>query len=178
MDEKDIEKRLDEISAKVDEVKKKMTDKWFLPVFITVLTAILGFSNFYIQKYFTNIEEDAKAKARGEVKIDEAKAFCKVGKSKLSAIHNAFNLYCEMQDSLVGAEVISLVAGLDTEIDHSTINNTNMAAVKNYNERVAISMFTIQEGNLTGSALKKEYKKTIPAYDSAKTAMENICEFQ
>ncbi len=47
-----VEDQLTDIREKLDEIEKKISDKWFLPIFVTVLTALAS-ANFFVTRHFT-----------------------------------------------------------------------------------------------------------------------------
>src|SRR4051812_45770422 len=46
--------RLKRIEEKLEAVEKRLSDKWILPVSMAVLTAILTFGNYLVQRQFLN----------------------------------------------------------------------------------------------------------------------------
>jgi hypothetical protein len=114
--------QLKQIEIKLATVEKKLSDKWVLAVIIPVITAILTFGNYYVQRLYINSDvfKNQVSKSNAEAKSQSTSAFYKQCFSKLDAINKSFESYCNIghsafEDSIITATSISLTSLIDTQ---------------------------------------------------------------
>lgn len=153
------EQRIQQVIEKVEEVKKKLADKWVLPVLLSVLTAVLALTSYFIQRWFNNADvgkqkqQEIAASFVAESKVN----FYKQCRLELNEINIQFESYCIVgMSEEVEITLDSLVAHFTQFVaNQQVIDQKILVAVKSYSEYVAEQTFDMKS-NKPGAAERKK----------------------
>jgi len=175
MDEKDIREHLTSIEQRLDGIEGKLSVKWFLPVFITVLAAALGVGNFFIQRSANsrdvnkNKENEIIGAFLGDTKI----TFYRSCKDSLLKIDEQFESYCQLgQEQQTLDELTTSLGHFKRFTEKQTIIDQKiLEAIHSYSDFVVQNTFLISTNSLDKEKLSAIYKESKALYREASTKL-------
>ena len=163
--------RLKRIEEKLEAVEKRLSDKWILPVSMAVLTAILTFGNYLVQRQFLNsdIFKNEVNKTNAGFKSRSTSDFYRSCYEKLDTINKSFSSYCVIgasheEENIITQKQIQLTALIDHQFP---IDPKVKQSLQEYNSYVAERLVDFQDSRPENQKLKHIYNQSAILYSKA-----------
>jgi len=165
------DEQFQKIEEKLDKIEGKLSEKWFLPVFITILTALLALASFFIQRSFTkgDVSKNKQNEIIGQYIAQSKVEFYEECKSYLNTIDEQFESFCKIDHSQqVGNQLDStLITFRKFILNQQVIDQSIIEPVKKYAEFVSNSAFDISTNNSTKEESVHYYQESQSLLDEA-----------
>lgn len=167
------EAALKRIEEKLATVEKKLSDKWILPVSLAVLSAILTFGNYFVQRLFLNSDvfKNEVNKSNANFKSRSTSVFYQQCHEKLDTIDKSFQSYCligpsAMEDSIITAKQVQLTSLIDHQFPLDPKVKQNL---QDYISFVSNKLVDFENEPPDSLQLKNTYHESEQLYDKAVT---------
>jgi hypothetical protein len=164
MNEKVINDRLQTIEEKLEEIAKKTSEKWLIPVLLAVLTTFLGMVNFYIERNVnkTDISINKQKEIIGEYIAKSKIEFFKESKIYLNTIDEQFESYCNLGISDVAlSDLDSTLISLRKFLVRQQVNDTEvLSQLSEYSEYISEISFKSEAEKYSSTAKAAAYKQS------------------
>jgi len=161
------------IEKKLDAIEARLKDKWMLPVSITVITAILTFGNYFVQRLYNkkDITENEMAKTYAQASAKSSADFYQLCYGKLDTVNKNFDSFCnlspsEYEDSIITDQLIVLTSTIGKQFP---LDPKVKFFLQEYTNFVAEQLADFETHKNSAIDLKKAYKESRLKYDKAIT---------
>jgi hypothetical protein len=169
--ERDIDFKLSRIEGKLDDLSKKVAGKWFMPLVLVVITALMGIANFLVTRYYANTDlYGNKLKEKiAELQGEQILKFYTENLYKLDTVNLAFSKMCKF-----GVDSICVKDFNRVMPDLLTMNNKQLSPdtlvinkICLYTDYIADKEIDLESGELKGAAVKSVYIRSSRLYADA-----------
>ena len=174
--------QLNEIERGVEELKKKTSEKWVMPVILLVLTTLFGVINFLVERHYSNsdIYTNKVREKVAELRATEDVEFFRKSKVYLDSIDVTFESYCRWgADSTDDRRMSVLLTKMRSLVSQNIqIEKDFKKNINTYCNYVAASGVTINNKRLGDEERIEYYNKSKKVFlvtiESLNKALSNL----
>jgi hypothetical protein len=171
-----IEEQFQRIEERLKTIEGKLSEKWFLPVFITILTSLLALSSFFIQRSFNkgDVSKNRQSEIIGQYVAQSKVDFYKGCKNYLNTIDEQFESFCKIGNSeQVGRQLDStLITFRKFVLGQQVIDQSIIEPVKKYAEFISETAFDITSKNLRKEQSIRYYQESQSPFSEASKTLD------
>jgi hypothetical protein len=167
--------KVGEVETKTDAIDKKLSEKWFLPVFIAVITASLGLATFFIQRSFSrgDVGENKRREIIGEEMGKAQLAFYTGCQAYLVDINERFESFCQFGGDQDRDSTVRNIIRLNNFCRKQKINDQHLIELmKEYTDFVGDNIIDVAP-SADKKAASTIYVTSKSLYDKAATAISD-----
>jgi hypothetical protein len=182
IDKKGMVEKLSIIEEKIGKIDKKLSDKWVLPVLLTILTTILGIANFLVERHYNNtdISLNKQREVIGEFIANSKVEFYKDCIIHLNNINEQFESFCKIDQSKENENQLDsmLIQFRKFIAKQQVIDQKVIEPAKAYAEYISEVTFDISSGQPNMAELNKMYNQSqqlfSESYDSLNKSISEL----
>jgi hypothetical protein len=169
--EREMNAKLSDIERKIDDLSKKVAGKWFMPLVLVIITALMGIANFLVTRYYANTDlygNKLKEKS-AELQGEQILKFYTENLYRLDTVNLAFSKMCKFGvDSTCVKEFNRVMPDLLT-MNNKQLSPDTMVINKIclYTDYIADIEIDLEEGKLKDADIDLVYIKSSRLYADA-----------
>lgn len=167
---------LADIRQQLDRVEKKIADKWFLPIVITVLTFLLTLVNYFVTRHY-NLQDIAGNKGKevvGAYLTNTKIEFYNSCKTYLTTLLDRFDSYCNIGPVDAEKDSIATILGrLNRSIEIQQVMDQKVIAPLNtYRDYLADALVDIDNQQPDKPKLRQIFQGSAPLFSEAVSVLD------